>query len=356
MGSEVLLIAGRPCRTENVLKLAMMGTGPFAAPTFESLLDGPHEVVAAFCQPERPLVGKKAPPESPIALLARQRDVPLYRPASINSPEAHEILKRLACDLFVVCDYGQILSSETLTLAKKGGINLHGSLLPRHRGSAPVQWAIYRGDEATGVTVIHMTPKLDGGPMLVVERRPIAPRETADRLEQRLSFLGPAAVHQALAMLEAWDGESIIGEVQDQSLATKAPRLKREDGRIEWTRTAAEIERQFRAFQPWPGVFSWVRLADGRILRTILNDVRVDDGADASRSAGEGIDAAGAGQVVLVDRERIRVQTGQGTVSVRAIQPAGKRSLTPAEFLNGYPLQPGDRFLSVDPEATPGEA
>jgi methionyl-tRNA formyltransferase len=333
------------------LKLAMMGTGPFAAPTFESLLDGPHEVVAAFCQPERPLVGKKAPPESPIALLARQRDVPLYRPASINSPEAHEILKRLAADLFVVCDYGQILSSETLSLAKKGGINLHGSLLPRHRGSAPVQWAIRRGDEVTGVTVIHMTPKLDGGPMLVVERRPIAPRETADRLEQRLSFLGPAAVDRALAMLETWDGESQIGEMQDPTLATRAPRLKREDGLIEWTGAAAEIERQFRAFQPWPGVFSWARLSDGRILRAILNDVRLDDGANASSEPGEGADARKAGEVVDADRERIRVQTGQGTVSIRAIQPAGKRSLTPAEFLNGYPLKPGDRFLSADPDA-----
>lgn len=329
----------------------MMGTGPFAAPTFENLLDGPHEVVAAFCQPERPVVGKKAPPESPIALLARQRNVPLYRPASINSPEAHEILKRLAVDLFVVCDYGQILSSETLSLAKKGGINLHGSLLPRHRGSAPVQWAIYHGDVVTGVTVIHMTPKLDGGPMLVVERRPVAPRETADRLEQRLSSLGPAAVDRALAMLETWDGESRIGEMQDQTLATKAPRLKREDGRVDWTRTAAEIERQFRAFQPWPGVFSWTRLSDGRTLRAILNDVRLDDGVNSSSEPGEGVDARHAGEIVHVDRERIRVQTGHGTVSIRAIQPAGKRSLTPSEFLNGYPLQPGDQFLSTDPDS-----
>lgn len=332
----------------------MMGTGPFAAPTFESLLDGPHQVLAAFCQPERPVVGKKAPPESPIALLAKERDVPLYRPASINSPEAHEILKRLDVDLFVVCDYGQILSSETLSLAKKGGINLHGSLLPRHRGSAPVQWAIYRGDEITGVTVIHMTPKLDGGPMLVVERRPIAPRETADRLEQRLSFLGPATVQRALAMLETWDGESPIGELQDQTLATKAPRLKREDGRVDWSRSAMEIERQFRAFQPWPGVYSWARVSDGRTLRTILNDIRLDEGLDAPSEPGKGLDAGAAGEVLYADRERIRVQTGRGTVSIRAIQPAGKRSLTPAEFLNGYPLKIGDRFLSEDPDATHG--
>jgi methionyl-tRNA formyltransferase len=194
-----------------------------------------------------------------------------------------------------------------------------------------------------------MTPKLDGGPMMVVEKRPIAPRETADRLEQRLSFLGPVAVDQALAMLETWDGDSPIGELQDQSLSTKAPRLKREDGRIEWARTAAEIERQFRAFQPWPGVFSWVRLSDGRILRAILDDVRLDD-----VQPDDGVEAPKPGAVVYADRERIRVQTGQGTVSIRSIQPAGKRSLTPAEFLNGYPLKPGDTFLSDDPEATSG--
>ena len=282
--------------------------------------------------------------------------MPLYRPASINSPEAHEILERLAVDLFVVCDYGQILSSETLSLAKRGGINLHGSLLPRHRGSAPVQWAIYRGDEITGVTVIHMTPKLDGGPMLVVERRPIAPRETADRLEQRLSFLGPAAVERALAMLEDWDGESTIGELQNQAETTKAPRLKREDGRIDWSRGAAEIERQFRAFQPWPGVFTWVRLSDGRTLRVILNDVRLDDGANSALEPGDGNVAKKAGEVLNADRERIQTLTGRGSISIRAIQPAGKRSYTPAEFLNGYPLKPGDQFLSDDPDATPGDS
>jgi methionyl-tRNA formyltransferase len=328
------------------LKLAMMGTGPFAAPTFASLLDGPHEVVAAFCQPERPVVGKKAPPESPIAMLANERDVPLYRPASINSPEAHEILSRLDVDLFVVCDYGQILSSETLSLAKKGGINLHGSLLPRHRGSAPVQWAIYRGDEVTGVTVIHMTPKLDGGPMLVVEKTPIQRGESADRLEQRLSLLGPAAVDRAMEMLETWDGESSIGEVQNPAETTKAPRLKREDGRIDWSRRAVEIERQFLAFQPWPGVFTWVRLSDGRVLRTILNEVAADaEATDASQGARQ------PGEVMSADRERIRVQTGDGVLAICAVQPAGKRSFSPAELLNGYPLKVGDRFLSDDPDS-----
>lgn len=324
------------------MRLVMMGTGPFAAPTFEALLDGSHDVVAAFCQPERPVVGKKAPPPSPIAVIAERREVRLHRPASINSPESHEILRGLAADVFVVCDYGQILSSETLSLATKGGINLHGSLLPRHRGSAPVQWAIQRGDEVTGVTVIHMTPRLDGGPMLVTRRTPIERGETAQTLEERLSLMGPEAVDEAIDMLSDWDGVATIGEIQDPSFATKAPRLKREDGRVDWKRSADEIERQFRALQPWPGLYSWARLSDGRVLRVVLGEVEAEPESENATAPDPGV-------VAVADKRGIVVRTGSGALRLRTVQPAGKRALSAAEFLNGYPLKPGDRFLSDDP-------
>ena len=240
------------------MKIVFMGTGPFAVPTFQSL-NNDHEIPVLVTRPTVTVRRGKQPP-NPMRDAAVELGIPVLDPPSVNDNEFIKTLSDYAADLLVVCDYGQILSRTCLAAARLGGINLHGSLLPKYRGAAPVNWPIYFGDPTTGVSVIHMTPKLDGGPVLTSASTEIGDDETAAELEPRLSQLGVPCVHEAIALLEDWDGEKIIGQVQDSNLATPARRLNKKDGLIDWTRAANEIRNQIRAFQPWPASYSfWVR-------------------------------------------------------------------------------------------------
>ncbi|MBW3599806.1 MAG: methionyl-tRNA formyltransferase, partial [Planctomycetes bacterium] len=301
----------------------MMGTGQFAVPTFESLLDSRHDVPALFTRPAPPAKGKRPPPR-PMFEVAQRRGLPTFEPESVNSPEARGRLRRLDADLFVVCDYGQILSAETLSLARLGGVNLHASLLPKYRGAAPINWALYHGETETGVTVIHMTPRLDAGPALVQRSTPIGPGEDAVALEQRLANFGVPAVHEASEMLAAWDGQSPLGKPQDPSQATRAPRLKKLDGEVDWTRTAEQIKNQHRAFQPWPGLFTHWRRPGHEPLRLILVEIH---------PVTETAFAAKPGEVAEVSRDHLHIAAGEGLLSLAVVQPAVKRPMPIAEFL-----------------------
>ncbi len=319
------------------MRLVMMGTGPFAVPSFETLLDSAHDVVALVTRPVEPARGRRQSPVNPMRDVGESRGVLTIAPDRVNDPAVQAQLAALQADLFVVCDYGQILSSATLGCSRLGGINLHGSLLPKYRGAAPIQWAMYHGAATTGVTVIHMSPKLDAGPCLVQRETPIGPDETAVDVEARLSQLGVDAVVEALDLLAAWDGETAIGEIQDATQATKAPRLKKSDGQVDWTRAATEIKNQVRAFQPWPKTFVDLQHADREPLRLILD--RVSIVGDASPT-GE------PRHVVSCDANHVWVATGRGTLSLDRVQPAGKRVMSINEFLRGHPVHIGDRFLT----------
>lgn len=312
-----------------------MGTGPFAVPTFLSLIESEHTVRGLFTRPVPPAKGRKKQSLNPMRDAAVARRIPVFDPADINSQAARERVASLEPDLLVVCDYGQILSRSSLTAAALGGINLHGSLLPKYRGAAPVNWAVYHGEKETGVTVIHMTPKLDGGPCLVKVATPIGPDETAAELEPRLAQLGVDAVHQAIEMLANWDCQSVIGEVQDPRQATRAPRLTKADGRIDWSHTAERIRNQVRAFQPWPGsYFDWER-GQGKPLRMILDRVSIVD-----QPAG----TAKPGSVVSVSKKHLWVAASDRLLSLDRIQPAGKKSMGIDAFLRGHPVPVGSRF------------
>ncbi len=319
------------------MRIVMMGTGPFAVPTFRSLIESPHEISLLVTRPPRMGRGKKTPPPNPMQMVAQELGIPVEMPDSINTPEASEMLQRLAADLFVVCDYGQILSSASLGIARLGGINLHASLLPRYRGAAPIHWAVYDGETETGVTVIHMTRRLDAGPNLVQERVTIGPGETAIALEERLALLGVQAIHKAIGKLAEWDGTTEIGERQNSESATKAPRLKRQDGQVDWSRSAIQIANQVRAFQPWPGTFShWLR-TDDEPLRVILDDVIAVRPIDESpREPG----------VVVETENRLSIATGDGLLQVNSIQPSGRNRQPWDAFLRGYRVANGDRFGS----------
>lgn len=316
------------------MRLLMMGTGPFAVPTFRALLDSPHEVLALVTRPTPPAKGREKASLNPMRDLAEERGLTVYAPDSINTDEAAAKLREWNADLFVVCDYGQILSKAALGLAPLGGINLHASLLPKFRGAAPIHWAILNGETETGVTVIHMTPRLDGGPCLAVRRTPIGYEETQPELEHRLSEIGVPAVLDAIELLSQWDRESAIGTLQSKDKITKAPRIAKTDGLIDWTKPAAFIQRQVRALKPWPTTYTHWQRPQGEPLRVIVDHVIViNEPASAE-----------PGTVVASDGKQLVIATGDGRISIDLIQPAGKRVLQISEFLRGYQVKVGERF------------
>jgi methionyl-tRNA formyltransferase len=309
----------------------MMGTGPFAVPTFLELLESQHEVAALVTRPARPVHRKGKPPLNPMHEAAEARGIAVMDPENVNDEQSREALADCQPDLLVVCDYGQILTAETLSVARLGGVNLHASLLPKYRGAAPIAWAIYHGETETGNTVIHMTPRLDAGPCIAQCRVPIDPEETAGQLEDRLAQLGAPLVLEAIAHLESDTVEPIV---QDQRLATRAPRLKKSDGQVDWSRAAHQIKNQVRALDPWPRTFTDWQRPDREPLRLLLHEVRVESTNQS----------AGPGTVLEAEEGNLRIATGQGVLSLIAVQPSGKRVLTTEEFLRGYPVQPGDQM------------
>ncbi len=314
------------------MRLVMLGTGPFAVPAFAGLYETHHAVVALVTRPLRAEPGGRPAPIGPVRDIAHEHGTPVFDPEDVNAPESRARLLGFEPDLLVVCDYGQILSAETLAAARLGGVNIHGSLLPKYRGAAPVNWAIYHGETETGVSVIHMTPQLDAGPVIAQGRTPIDPDETSVEVEKRLSEIGAWLVRRAIDAVEAGRLEALP---QDSRLASKAPRLKKTDGLIDWSRPAGAIKNQIRAVQPWPKAYTFWRRPGGPPLRLILGPVAVVNAPDASAPPGKVLEAAG---------DRLVVAAGNGGVQVTSIQPAGKRQLSVEEFLRGYRVRPGDRL------------
>ncbi|HUY36672.1 MAG TPA: methionyl-tRNA formyltransferase [Pirellulales bacterium] len=313
------------------LRLIMMGTGSFAAPTFRALFDTPHAVVALVTQPARPTHRHGAAPTTPLRDVAAQRGTPVLSPESVNSEAARMELAALAPDLFVVADFGQILSTETLAVADLGGINLHGSLLPKYRGAAPINWAIYHGDSETGVTVIGMTPRVDSGPCLAQARTSIDAEEDAVELETRLAALGAPLVCRVINELAAGRAGPLP---QDPALASPARRLRKTDGQIDWSRPAVAIKNQVRALQPWPKTYTFWQRAGGPPLRLILGRTAVRDD----------LPPVPPGTVVRAKGDDLAVGCGQAALAIREIQPSGKRTCTAGEFLRGYPVRAGQSF------------
>lgn len=316
------------------LRLVVMGTGPFAVPMLEALTRSSHPVAAVVTRPDRTAPGRRPPPH-PMRAAAIRSGLPLLDPADVNAPASRDQLADLGPDLLVVCDYGQLLSAECLAVAPLGGINLHGSLLPRHRGAAPVQWAILAGDALTGVSVIRMTPALDAGDILLQRSIRIEQNETAVELESRLAALGAGAVVEVIDRLASAGPEKPPGVPQDAGLATRAPRLSKADGIVAWESPAAVIERRRRALEPWPRLATFVTDGSGCVRRLVLESIRVIDWPDGR---GDVI----PGTVLVAEDDRLLVACGGGTtVAIERVVPEGRRSMTAGEFLRGHPLLPG---------------
>ncbi len=319
------------------LRLLMMGTGTFALPTFINLCESSHEVVGLVTQPDRTGRGHHRH-VNVMKQAAQERGIPVFQPASANREEALGRLREFRADLFVVAAYGQILSAELLGIPPLGAINVHASLLPKYRGAAPIVYAIWRGETETGVTIFQIEPQLDAGPVLGMVSTPIGSKETAGELEERLAELAPSLAREVVGQLEAGTAKE---STQDASLVSTAPRLRKEQGAIDWSQPSRVVDCQIRAMQPWPKPFTFLHSEGRPPVRLLVLDV---DPVDA-----DAVDVAAAasppGQLVSAGKESgMLVRTKDGAVRVNRLQPAGKRPMTAAEFLRGHTVKPGDRL------------
>ena len=296
------------------MRIVFAGTPEFAAQHLQALLDAGREIVAVYTQPDRPAGrGQKLMP-SPVKQLAQQHNIAVYQPQTLRDPTAQAELAALRPDLMVVVAYGLILPQVVLDTPRLGCINSHASLLPRWRGAAPIQRAIEAGDASSGVTVMQMEAGLDTGPMLLKVATTITADDTGGSLHDRLAELGSAAVVEAVAKLAIG---ALVGEIQDDSLATYAHKLNKDEARLDWGRPAVELERLVRAFNPWP------------ICHSTLNGEALKVHA-AQLGEGEGA----PGTVLAADKNGLTVACGQGALRLTRLQLPGGKALNFSDLYN----------------------
>jgi len=310
------------------MRIVFIGTGEIGVPTLEALLKSEHDVIGVVTQPDKPAgreqriepppikkaLANGAPNASP-ARTGRALALPVLQPARIKDRQAIEEIHALKPDVIVVLAYGQILPRDVLEIPKIACLNLHASLLPRWRGAAPIQAAIAGGDPETGITVMHMDEGLDTGDILLQRRIDIRSNDTGGSLHQRLAQIAPDALLHSLRLFVEGSAPRVP---QDNSLATYAPKLKREDGRIDWSEPAHTIERKIRAFNPWPGAFMKI---DGQNLKIFSASV-----VDLSGEPGE----------ILRSEDELVIAARKGALSLSELQLEGKRRMSALEFLRGH--------------------
>ena len=315
------------------LKIVLMGTGDFAVPPFRALLDSPYEIVGVLTQPDKTGRGHHQH-VNPVKELAAAKSVPVFQPERVNRSEMLETLRSLQADVFVVAAYGQILKPELLAIPRLGAFNLHGSLLPRYRGAAPVQYSIWKGDCITGVTIFQIEPALDSGPIVGFFETPIDDDETSGELMLRLAELSVPLTLDVLRQLN--DGTAVF-RPQDATQVTLAPKISREDGVIDWSKPGYLVECHVRAMQPWPKASSILQRRDQAPLRCIVSKVALVKDDDTMPSAVPG--------KVQQNQGRFLVATGDGWMEILKLQPEGRKAVDGRSFLNGYPLADGDGFV-----------
>jgi methionyl-tRNA formyltransferase len=305
------------------MRIVFIGTGEIGVPVLRSLLDSPqHQLVGVITQPDKPAGREQRIEAPPIKAALAGNALPILQPARIKREETVAEICALAPDVIVVMAYGQILPRSVLEIPRVACLNLHASLLPRHRGAAPIQAAIASGDRESGITVMYMDEGLDTGDILLQSRLEIAADETGGSLHDRLGQIAPASLDEALAQLQRGNAPRIP---QDASAATYAPKLEREDGRLDWTESAELIERKIRAFNPWPGAFLLLRSEAGRERKLKIFSARVIDVAKGT--PGEVVRSDGSITIAAKDR----------VLLLGDLQIEGKRRMSAAEFLRGYP-------------------
>ncbi|MGC1274236.1 MAG: methionyl-tRNA formyltransferase [Planctomycetaceae bacterium] len=313
------------------MRLVFFGTGSFALPTLKALFASRHKIAAIVTQPDKSGRGHHNH-VNPIKEEASQRTRPLLQPENVNDPAVLKQLRDFRADVFVTAAYGQLLKQELLDIPPAGAINLHASILPKHRGAAPIHAAVLAGETETGVTIFRIVRKLDAGPVLSLETTPIVPGETTGELHDRLAELAAPLTIRTLNELEA---DTITETPQDDSLSTYAPQLRKEQGEIDWTKLPTAIASHVRAMQPWPGSYSTLLVPDHDPLRVSITAVEPTP---------EPVDAAATPGTILPTEGEVVVQTAGGPLRVLRLKPAGKREMTGADFRRGHSLPAGARF------------
>jgi methionyl-tRNA formyltransferase len=309
------------------MRIIFIGTGEIGVPTLRLLLSSSeHHVLACVTQPDKPVGRRQELQASAVKTMALAHHVPIFQPQKIRDRSAIEQLRYLRPDVIVVMAYGQILPGEILRIPSVACLNLHASLLPRHRGAAPIHAAVAAGDHETGITVMYMAEGLDTGDILLAKLLSIRRRETTGTLHDRLADLAPVALNEALTLLKQGRAPRIP---QNSAEATYAAKLSRENGEIDWTTGAEEIDRQIRAMNPWPAAHTFLPTDEGPRKLKIFSCIQ------QRRDLGE------PGRVMRADKNGLLVAAGKGGVLLREIQLEGKKRMSARDFLMGNPVALG---------------
>jgi len=304
------------------MRIVFIGTGEIGAPTLQALVQSrEHQLIGVVTQPDKPVGREQRIEPSPIKKALVGTKIRIVQPARIKDPQSIEEIRTLLPDVIVVMAYGQILSRTILEIPALACLNLHASLLPRHRGAAPIQAAIASGDSETGITVMYMNEGLDTGDILLQRKIGVLPTDTGGSLHDRLAQIAPEALLDALKLLAQGNPPRVA---QDSALATYAPKLSRENGRIDWTEPAKVVERKIRAYDPWPGAFAILTDRPGRELKMKILSVQI-------------VDAKGSpGEVLCADNRGLIVATGEKALSLQKVQLEGKWRMGIQDFVRGH--------------------
>jgi methionyl-tRNA formyltransferase len=326
------------------LRIVFCGTPQFAVPTLKRLLAIPaFQLLAVITQPDRPRGRGQQVSISPVKEVALAAHLPVHQPEKIRAPEVQQILEEFAPDVIVIIAYGQIIPGRLLAVPKHGWINLHASLLPKYRGAAPINWAIANGETRTGLTTMRINVGMDSGDILLQHQMEIGPAETASELTARMSEAGAPLVEETLRGLAAG---KIIARPQDHTQATLAPMLKKEDGRIDWTRAAQEIYNRMRAFAPWPGAYTTFRSQACHLWgEPLAQPASLPAEVQGNPSFTDALAAPGS---LVGAKSQWFVSCGRATfLRLHSVKLGGRKQVSIAEFINGARLQSGERFVGA---------
>ncbi len=311
-------------------KVVFMGTPEFAVRTLEELIEADrYRVQAVFTQPDRPRGRSRETLMSPVKQTAVKAGIPVFQPEKLRDASCTQELKELRPDVIVVAAYGQMIPKEILDLPPCGCVNVHASLLPKYRGAAPIQWAVIDGEQESGVTTMIVTPELDTGDIILQKKVKLSPDETGGSLSEKLSEAGAALLLETLDQIS--DGTAQFQPQPKQSPTHYASMLTKQDGRIDWTRSAAAIDCQIRGMDPWPN--AWTRF-HGRLLKIYRAQVQPEPSGAAQKP----------GTVLAAGKTSLEIQTGDGVLRVLELQPEGKKRMPADAFLRGYPVKAGEIF------------
>ena len=317
------------------MRIIFMGTPEFAVPVLESLINSRHEVVAAVTQPDRPKGRGKNMQFSPVKECALAHNIPVMQPVNVSVPEVIDELRAYEPELIVVVAFGQFVTKKIREMPKYGCINVHASLLPKYRGAGPIQWAVINGEKESGVTTMYMCREIDKGDMLLKDTVTLDPKETGDSLHDKLSMMGGPLLLKTIDQLE--NGSAVrIPQCEEES--TYAPKLEKTMGNIDWTMDADRIERLVRGLNSWPGTFTKIH---GKTVKIWDCDVIRQETLTENQAA------ATPGTVIVSEKDQLIVKAGNGALSLRMLQPEGKKNMTVDAYLRGYPIAQGELFTQV---------